>query len=121
MQEIVDHQIDLVGGRRLIIDSLMKLQVIERQLNAAIASDSITTPASIPGEPGVKGGDGVDGKSTGERPLGRLKRGLSFTSTGQTKRRARRFWNIVKEKVIYGQPAIDELGPPSQDWFTILG
>jgi len=109
MSKITKNEIDLVEGRRMILSNVVKLQRIETRLDEEIERKGIVMPEKLPWEPKPLGEE--EEKEGGGKKNGateKLKRAFSLKASEKTKRRVSRVLDVTKDRIVYGQPSLNE-------------
>ncbi|RPA91623.1 hypothetical protein L873DRAFT_1848151 [Choiromyces venosus 120613-1] len=117
MGKITKHEIDLVEGRRMILSNVGNLQRIEKNLDEELRKKGILMPERFPWEPEQLVEEEKEG---GEKQgaMGKLKRAFSLKASEKTKRRVSRVLDVAKDRIVYGQPSLNENSARSRSsWF----
>ena len=108
MRKITRHEIDLVEGRRMILSNMVKLQRIERQLDEEIERKGILVPEKLPREPKQLEKEEREGGEKKSGATEKLKRAFSLKASEKTKKRVSRVLDVAKDRIVYGQPSLNE-------------
>ncbi|KAG0643698.1 hypothetical protein HOY80DRAFT_1133604 [Tuber brumale] len=118
LSKITKHEIDLVEGRRMILSNVVKLQGIERHLDEEMEKKGILMPERFPWEPTPLGEEERERKERKQGAKEKLKRAFSLKASEKTKRRASRVLDVAKDRIVYGQPSLNENAARSRgSWF----
>ncbi|CUS11877.1 unnamed protein product [Tuber aestivum] len=107
MRKITSNEIDLLEGRRMILSNLVKLEGIEKRLDEEMEKAGVKMPERLPWEPKQLGEEGGERSESKSGAAERLKRAFLFKAS-EAKGRVSRALDVAKERIVYGQPSLNE-------------